>query len=303
MKNILTVISITLILILSCDSSSSKDDKDDAQLNLTDKLEKKGSEIELPAYDGQNIVGKVVDSDDNGKGDGLDLSGDGSPEMQYDLSGTLSTKSESGTAVSFWFTGHTEVIYYLIESGDENLISADANLENATITFVVDSGLIQGLNSGSGDGVDIEVDVLSGIAPIFSDSTDGKLTVSVINGEDGSKLFFSVFDEGVEFTQEGEASLPMLAIGIVEVGAGGTGEFTAVDANDIMDTSGEEIVLTGGKRYIIASLLDKPPTDFNYITMEGTGPEDGYGQAIIGLNGNTTVVLCAISDFYYPSTQ
>jgi hypothetical protein len=310
MKKISVLILLFPALLFLCESDSSK--TDDEKLSLTQKLGKKGSEIELPTYSGNHIEGKVVDSDSDGKGDGLDLNGDNTPEMNYDLSGTLSakitknifasfTKSESGDTIAFWFTGLTDNIYYLIDDSGDILISNDTTLENAVITFVVDSGLIQGLNTGSeGGAVDIAIDSLTGIAPLFTDSSDGTLTVMVIYGEIGSKLYYSVFDEGVEFTETGETNMDPHAMGIVDIGSDGTGQFISVEATGNMNTGENVKVLEGNKRYVIASLFDLAPVEFDYMTMTGIGNEDGYGQAVIGLNGNTTVILNRNTDFCFP---
>lgn len=127
----------------------------------------------------------------------------------------------------------------------------------------------------------------------------GILNVKVINATVSSRFYFAIYEAGITMAelQDSINSPKPFAQGYVEIGTGQTGITTAKIPNDSIEAQ-----FKGEATYICASILDVPPTDYNYLTGAGIGLNDAYGIDTITVKGNTTLVVDALKMFV-PQTK
>lgn len=163
---------LMISLLAYCKADTSVPDGNGDSVNLSNELLTPGNVVDLPATGGKTVAGKVVDIDEDNIGDGVDLSGSGTPEMVYlsgDVSGSSGAQLRQAAGLDYlacYLAGNPEWVYYFVPGDDGKIALSDdpADPKKAKIKFVLnEDGSLAGLDS-TGDG-QADDTTLAGLKP------------------------------------------------------------------------------------------------------------------------------------------
>lgn len=196
-------------------------------VSLSDSLTSPGQVVDVPASGEKAAVnGVVIDQDQNGIGESLDLSGNGRGDMVY-LSGSLNGRQKAGLRMAasgeenlaFDANGDGQTDYFFLLKDGQLVMSKTTDPEKAGVTLQVTGGEIQGFDE-TGNGT-VDNPALKGIVPIDKSGTGCFLKVE--------------FNSGAETTIVEKLCLEYVGISVSEA---------ATKCEQQEATTGEEFVLT-----------------------------------------------------------
>jgi len=157
-----------------CDSDTQGDsntDDDGKSVSLISELKSAGNIIDLPTKGISTVQGKVVDQDSDGIGDGLDLSGDGNGNLNYDITGYLNSFSKSlAETVVFTVAGEDTIEFYFILVDGAIAIAQSDDDPVADVLVIYSNGIVTGLDFVSTADVPVDILFISEIIPAFTET-------------------------------------------------------------------------------------------------------------------------------------
>jgi len=186
-------ILILSIVCLSCILACSSEDGDGKKLsgsdemkdiNLSDELMTPGNDVSLPSTGAgsKSVNGTVVDSDGDGSGDGIDLSGEGTSDIIYGILSSPKTSLKKNQAEAFYLEGG-DTTYYFVPDADRVAISTTVYDDSAGVRLVVATDQsLEGLDTSGNGGADdtalnavVLDDIVLGGSCTYTLSTEGSL--------------------------------------------------------------------------------------------------------------------------------
>jgi hypothetical protein len=204
------LIIITAAIGAACgsDDSSAKQNSSNG-VDLVSELTTIGNTVSLPTAGSETIQGKVVDTDEDGEADGLNLDNVANTAEVVYVSGSLGRQNVSlkaGTSFAFYFFDNPDSVFYFSLAENEDLVITDNSAGGNSVTIVVTDGAIAGLDT-TGDGSADQV-VLEGIVPVFfKGQDDPEELLSLPELPDSSKLFVVVKDADLPNTNKSDSGL------------------------------------------------------------------------------------------------
>lgn len=207
LTQLLITFNVCLFMLFSCGGDSPKAGGNRPASSSQNPLLIPGSLITLPATDGQTVQGRVIDSNKDKVGDGLDLDGDGSREFIYvddtDAKPASAIERKNGLPanknhvsghhndIAFYIAGNPGTIYYLVSVSGQFAIFSDGGGSGTEILLVVSDGAIQGLDI-DGDGFPDDT-TLEGVVPVYIGLPD-----YIVISEVGNSVYSSIYNDYIE---------------------------------------------------------------------------------------------------------
>jgi hypothetical protein len=167
MKITASLLSLTLAWVfLACggDDVPIKDAPFTEDINLAQSLQTPGKVFSMNS-DPAGMTGVVLDTDSDGTGDGIDVSGDGQPNMIYGALDSGKTRANRVTTFAFSFSNSsTQFYFYLMDEGTDKLgFTTNPQGPPPVLIFTLDTetNTILGIDE-DGDG-SADQDILNGI--------------------------------------------------------------------------------------------------------------------------------------------
>jgi len=272
--------SVCLFSLMTCGGGGPANQKKTQGSATQNPLLVPGNLITLPATEG-TVQGKVIDSNNDKVGDGLDLNGDDIREFIYiedpesvanaatftinahrNSRPTKSHISGHFNNIAFYIAGNPGTIYYLVSVSGQIAIFSDGGSGGSEVLLVVSDGAIQGLDT-DGDGFPDDT-ILEGVVPVYIGLPD-----HIVISEIGNSVYSSIYNDYIELYNPTDNPISLAGYYIgrdsnCTIDSGSWTEFIALPA----------ALLPADSFYLISRNFNAIEADF---TWSGSGAiQDGY---------------------------